>query len=109
MDEEVRRGNRGDDEAAVALGRLQERVASLERWLSGAQAQNQRDEERRRSDVHALRNEMQDMTDKFSEKLEEVRLVLASSKGERDYKQWIFPVLITVGLVIIGVLDLLKK
>lgn len=124
MDDEVRRGGKSENEVAVTLGRLQERMASLEKALDEKYERLEEDfddkHQQNRRDIHNVRGEMQTMTDRFSTKLDnvshnlnafsnEVRVALAATKGEKDYKQWFFPTVVTLGLVIIGVLEYFKK
>jgi hypothetical protein len=61
-------------------------------------------------------NAVVSLSERIAAEFKEVRTTLAAEKAAltgaqlvKDYKQYIFPVLLTLGLVIIGVLDLLKK
>lgn len=78
-----------------------------------------RQEQRHRENTDKLdrnANAVISLRDSIANEFKEVRATLAAEKAAltgaqfvKDYKHYIFPTLLTVGLVIIGVLDLLKK
>lgn len=59
--------------------------------------------------VNALKDTMEKEFRSMRQSFSDAKGALSEAQGVDRYKQFIFPTLLTVGLVIIGILDLIKK